>query len=55
MRVLLITGFALDKRAFDPLRLPMDRFAVFDLLPPLPGEELEISLAALGAADGRPR
>lgn len=40
MRVFLITGFALDKRAFDPLRLPTDRFVLFDLVPPLPGEDL---------------
>lgn len=40
MRFLLITGFGLDKRAFAPLRLPEDRFALFDLIPALPDESL---------------
>ena len=40
MRFFLITGFGLDKRAFDPLNLPEDRFVLFDLIPALPGETL---------------
>lgn len=41
MRFHLITGFALDKRAFDPLKLPADRFVLYDLIPILPGETLK--------------
>jgi pimeloyl-ACP methyl ester carboxylesterase len=39
MRILLITGFALDKRAFAPLDLPPE-FETFDLIPPLRREGL---------------
>jgi hypothetical protein len=39
MRVLLITGFALDRRAFLPLDLP-DGFETFDLIPVRKGETL---------------
>lgn len=41
MRFQLITGFGLDKRAFDPLGLPPDRFILHDLIPILPGETLK--------------
>ncbi len=33
MRVFLITGFALDKRAFAPLNLPSDPYRLVDLIP----------------------
>jgi hypothetical protein len=39
MRVLLITGFALDRRAFLPVDLP-DGFETFDLIPVRAGETL---------------
>lgn len=40
MRVFLITGFALDKRAFDFMRLPENTFHALDLIPVLKGESL---------------
>ena len=40
MRVFLITGFALDKRAFDFMRLPEDTFRALDLIPVRKGESL---------------
>jgi pimeloyl-ACP methyl ester carboxylesterase len=40
MRVFLITGFALDKRAFDFMRLPENTFRTLDLIPVLKGESL---------------
>jgi hypothetical protein len=40
MRIILITGFALDKRAFLPLDLPPDRFQLVDLIPVNGGETL---------------
>lgn len=40
MRVLLITGFALDKRAFNLMNLPEDTFKTFDLIPVHKGESL---------------
>lgn len=40
MRMHLITGFGLDKRAFSPLRLPEDRFRLYDLIPPRRRETL---------------
>lgn len=40
MRVFLITGFALDKRAFDFMRLPEDTFHALDLIPVRKGETL---------------
>lgn len=40
MRVLLITGFALDKRAFNLMNLPGDTFRTFDLIPVRTGESL---------------
>lgn len=41
MRIHLITGFGLDKRAFAPLDLPPERFVLYDLIPPLPRETLK--------------
>ena len=41
MRVFLITGFALDKRAFDPLHLPAEPYELIDLIPILKGETLQ--------------
>jgi pimeloyl-ACP methyl ester carboxylesterase len=38
MRIFLITGFALDKRAFNPLNLPKDTFTTCDLIPVEKGE-----------------
>lgn len=40
MRVFLITGFALDKRAFAPLNLPSDPYRLVDLIPVQKGESL---------------
>lgn len=40
MRVFLITGFALDKRAFDLMELPADPFRTLDLIPVRKGETL---------------
>lgn len=40
MRIFLITGFALDKRAFDLMRLPRDRYVPVDLIPVIKGESL---------------
>jgi hypothetical protein len=55
MRVFLITGFALDKRAFSLMKLPEDVYHTLDFIPILKGETLreyakrmagEIGLAA---------
>lgn len=40
MRVFLITGFALDKRAFSPMRLPGGLYRTVDLIPVIKGESL---------------
>lgn len=40
MRVFLITGFALDKRAFARMDLPPETYRTQDLIPVLPGETL---------------
>ncbi len=40
MRVFLITGFALDKRAFALLDLPTDKYQLVDLIPVVKGESL---------------
>jgi acetyl esterase/lipase len=40
MRVYLITGFALDKRAFDLMDLPADTYRTLDLIPVRKGESL---------------
>jgi hypothetical protein len=40
MRVFLITGFALDKRAFDFMGLPADTYHTLDLIPVRKGESL---------------
>jgi pimeloyl-ACP methyl ester carboxylesterase len=40
MRIFLITGFALDKRAFSPLNLPAEPFHLVDLVPAKPEESL---------------
>src|SRR4051812_5856151 len=42
MRVFLITGFALDKRAFALMDLPADTYHLLDLIPILPGETLRV-------------
>jgi hypothetical protein len=54
MRILLITGFALDRRAFSPLDLPPE-FETFDLIPVRPGERLrEYALRMAGEIGLRP-
>ena len=54
MRVLLITGFALDRRAFSPLDLPPE-FETFDLIPTRPGESLgDYALRMAGEIGLRP-
>ncbi len=40
MKVFLITGFALDKRAFAPLNLPSEPYHLVDLIPVQKGETL---------------
>src|SRR4051812_41218760 len=40
MRVFLITGFGLDKRAFAPLQLPAEPYRLVDLIPVNKGETL---------------
>ncbi|MEO6097705.1 MAG: alpha/beta hydrolase [Fibrobacteria bacterium] len=40
MRVFLITGFALDKRAFSLMKLPQDVYQTVDFIPILKGETL---------------
>lgn len=40
MRIFLITGFALDKRAFDLMRLPGEKYVTVDLIPVVKGESL---------------
>ncbi len=40
MRVFLITGFGLDKRAFELLQLPAEPFVLVDLIPVQKGERL---------------
>jgi pimeloyl-ACP methyl ester carboxylesterase len=42
MRVFLITGFALDKRAFAMMDLPAETYHTLDLIPVLPGETLRV-------------
>jgi len=54
MRVLLITGFALDRRAFSPLALPPE-FETFDLIPARAGESLrEYALRMAGEIGLKP-
>ncbi len=48
MRVFLITGFALDKRAFSPLNLPSDPYRLVDLIPVQKGESLAQYARRLG-------
>jgi pimeloyl-ACP methyl ester carboxylesterase len=56
MRVFLITGFALDKRAFSLMDLPGDVYRTLDLIPVVKGESLrEYALrmaAQIGLAPG---
>ena len=52
MRVFLITGFALDKRAFAPLRLPEEVFIAVDLIPIRRGESLREYALRLAAEIG---
>jgi pimeloyl-ACP methyl ester carboxylesterase len=42
MRVFLITGFALDKRAFSLMKLPEDVYQPLDFIPILKGESLAV-------------
>ncbi len=51
MRVLLITGFALDRRAFIRLDLPPE-FETFDLIPVRPGESLRAYALRMAAEIG---
>ena len=53
MRVFLITGFALDKRAFDLMDLPARSFRTLDLIPVRKGESLR-EYALRMAAGNRP-
>lgn len=52
MRVFLITGFALDKRAFAFLDLPPERFVLADLIPARPRESLRDYALRLGEGLG---
>jgi pimeloyl-ACP methyl ester carboxylesterase len=52
MRIFLITGFALDKRAFSPLGLSDERFRFVDLIPARAGETLRDYALRLGDSLG---
>ncbi|HKP96167.1 MAG TPA: alpha/beta hydrolase [Fibrobacteria bacterium] len=52
MRVFLITGFALDKRAFALMDLPADVYRALDLVPVLPGETLRAYARRMAAEIG---
>ncbi|MEO7423743.1 MAG: alpha/beta hydrolase [Fibrobacteria bacterium] len=52
MRVFLITGFALDKRAFAFMDLPPETYTTLDLIPILPGETLRAYAARMAGEIG---
>src|SRR5690606_7043173 len=52
MRVFLITGFALDRRAFSPMRLPGDLYRTVDLIPVIKGESLRDYALRMAAGMG---
>lgn len=52
MRVFLITGFALDKRAFSLMRLPGDAYQTVDLIPTIRRESLRAYALRMAAGMG---
>jgi hypothetical protein len=52
MRVFLITGFALDKRAFAFMNLPPETYRTLDLIPILAGESLRAYAGRMAAEIG---